>query len=87
MDNRPIGVFDSGLGGLTVLKEIKNLLPRESIVYSETAEEPLWFQIKRNCGKIYFSGHPVSSEPGYKNDCNRVQYGKRMQPGPGEKQF
>jgi len=33
---------------------------------SETAEEPLWFQIKRNCGKIYFSGHPVSSEPGYK---------------------
>ncbi|HPD00823.1 MAG TPA: glutamate racemase [Acetivibrio sp.] len=33
MDNRPIGVFDSGLGGLTVLKEIRNLLPTESIVY------------------------------------------------------
>lgn len=33
MDNRPIGVFDSGLGGLTVLKEITQLLPGESVVY------------------------------------------------------
>lgn len=33
MDNRPIGVFDSGLGGLTVLKEIMELIPSESIVY------------------------------------------------------
>ena len=32
-DNRPIGIFDSGLGGLTVLKEIINLLPQESTVY------------------------------------------------------
>lgn len=33
MDNRPIGVFDSGLGGLTVLKEINSILPLESVVY------------------------------------------------------
>ncbi|HAA25787.1 MAG TPA: glutamate racemase [Ruminiclostridium sp.] len=33
MDNRPIGVFDSGLGGLTVLKEIKKKLPGESLIY------------------------------------------------------
>jgi glutamate racemase len=33
MDNRPIGVFDSGLGGLTVLKEIMELIPSESLVY------------------------------------------------------
>ncbi len=32
-DNRPIGVFDSGLGGLTVLKAIHNLMPNEDIVY------------------------------------------------------
>ncbi len=32
-DNRPIGVFDSGLGGLTVVKELKRLLPNEDIVY------------------------------------------------------
>lgn len=33
MDSRPIGVFDSGLGGLTAVKEINAVLPRESIVY------------------------------------------------------
>ncbi len=33
MDNRPIGVFDSGLGGLTVLSEIMELIPGESVVY------------------------------------------------------
>lgn len=33
MDKRPIGVFDSGLGGLTAVKELEKLLPAESIVY------------------------------------------------------
>lgn len=33
MDNRPIGVFDSGLGGLTVVKSIVENLPGEDIVY------------------------------------------------------
>lgn len=33
MDNRPIGVFDSGLGGLTAVKELERALPGESIVY------------------------------------------------------
>lgn len=32
-DNRPIGVFDSGLGGLTAFKELRRLFPREDIVY------------------------------------------------------
>lgn len=32
-DNRPIGVFDSGIGGLTVLREIWNAVPGESTVY------------------------------------------------------
>ena len=33
MDFRPIGIFDSGLGGLSAVKEIANILPNESIVY------------------------------------------------------
>ena len=33
MDNRAIGVFDSGLGGLTVVRELKKILPNENIVY------------------------------------------------------
>ncbi len=32
-DNRPIGIFDSGLGGLTVLKAVQELLPHESLIY------------------------------------------------------
>ena len=32
-DKRPIGVFDSGLGGLTVVKELKKVLPNETIIY------------------------------------------------------
>lgn len=32
-DKRPIGVFDSGLGGLTVVKELLNTLPAEDIIY------------------------------------------------------
>ena len=33
MDNRKIGVFDSGLGGLTAVKELMHLFPNEDIVY------------------------------------------------------
>ncbi len=33
MDNRKIGVFDSGLGGLTVVREMQKLMPEESVVY------------------------------------------------------
>lgn len=40
-NNRPIGVFDSGLGGLTVVKEIIKILPNEDIVYlGDTARVP-----------------------------------------------
>ena len=33
MDRRPIGVFDSGLGGLTAAGELARLLPKERIIY------------------------------------------------------
>lgn len=37
----PIGVFDSGLGGLTVVRELRRLLPHENIVYvGDTARVP-----------------------------------------------
>ena len=32
-DNRPVGVFDSGIGGLTVLREIWKTVPDESTIY------------------------------------------------------
>ncbi len=33
MDKRPIGVFDSGLGGLSCVKEIMSLMPGEDVIY------------------------------------------------------
>ncbi|MCX7991177.1 MAG: glutamate racemase [Proteobacteria bacterium] len=39
--NNPIGIFDSGVGGLTVLKEIKKKLPAEKLIYlGDTARVP-----------------------------------------------
>jgi glutamate racemase len=39
--SRPIGVFDSGIGGLTVVSALRNLLPNESIFYlGDTARVP-----------------------------------------------
>ncbi len=41
MDRRPIGVFDSGVGGLTVLREIMKIVPNENILYfGDTARVP-----------------------------------------------
>jgi glutamate racemase len=40
-NNAPIGVFDSGIGGLTVVKHLRDLLPHEDIVYfGDTARLP-----------------------------------------------
>lgn len=33
MDNRPIGVFDSGLGGLTAVRRLHEIMPNENIIY------------------------------------------------------
>jgi len=41
MDNRPIGIFDSGLGGLTTVRRLREILPRENIAYlGDTARVP-----------------------------------------------
>ena len=41
MDARPIGVFDSGLGGLTALRELARLMPEEDLVYfGDTSRVP-----------------------------------------------
>jgi glutamate racemase len=40
-DDRPIGIFDSGFGGLTVARSVIDQLPHESVVYlGDTARQP-----------------------------------------------
>ena len=49
----PIGVFDSGVGGLTVAKEIMSQIPNEKILYfGDTARVPYG----RQCGTCRFPG-------------------------------
>ena len=41
MDTRPIGVFDSGLGGLTAVRVLRRILPEEDLIYfGDTARVP-----------------------------------------------
>ena len=40
-ENSPLGIFDSGIGGLTVVREITELMPNEDIIYfGDTARVP-----------------------------------------------
>lgn len=53
MDTRPIGVFDSGVGGMTVLSEIKSCLPNEDLVYlGDTKNFPYGDKSKETIIKI-----------------------------------
>jgi len=52
--NSPIGIFDSGLGGLTVVSALKHLLPKEHIIYfGDTARLP--YGIKSASTVTHFS--------------------------------
>lgn len=53
MNNDPIGVFDSGIGGLTVVKEVIRALPNESIIYlGDTARVPYGSRSKEVISKF-----------------------------------
>jgi len=51
--NRAIGVFDSGVGGLTVVKELMRILPNEDIIYfGDTARVPYGIKSKETIIKF-----------------------------------
>ena len=57
MASSPIGIFDSGIGGVTVLREIINLLPKEKFIYfSDSKNNPYGdkqdYEIKTRCDEI-----------------------------------
>ena len=63
---KPIGIFDSGLGGLTVVREIRRQLPGEDIVYlGDTARVPYWTKSKETIERFaaedveFLLGHEV----------------------------
>ena len=66
----PIGVFDSGVGGLTVAREIMRNLPSEKIVYfGDTARVPYGSKSKGNYHPVFPADHSFSSAAAGKGDC------------------
>ena len=52
MPERAIGIFDSGVGGLTVLRELRRQLPREELVYlGDTARVPYGTKSPQTVGR------------------------------------
>ena len=69
MDNRPIGVMDSGLGGLSVIRVIQQELPNESVVFVGdeghfpygTKSQELIRQLVLRIGRFLVAQHRYSS--------------------------
>ncbi len=58
MKNQPIGIFDSGVGGLTVAHAIKQILPGESLIYfGDTAHLPYG---DKSAESISFYSHKIT---------------------------
>ena len=56
----PIGIFDSGLGGLTVASEVRKLLPGEDIIYfGDTGRVP-YGNRGRDVIRRYVNGNAVA---------------------------
>ena len=56
MNNSPIGIFDSGIGGITIFNSIKKLLPKEDIIYfSDNLNSPYGNKPIETIKKISFN--------------------------------
>lgn len=74
--NAPIGVFDSGIGGLTVAREIMSLMPAERIVYlGDTARVPYGVRSRETVRRYACEGTAFLAQHGIKLlviACNTV---------------
>ena len=56
MDNRPVGVFDSGLGGLSVLREARKILPHEDFIfYGDNKNAPYGDKSEEEVARLSFA--------------------------------
>ena len=59
----PIGVFDSGIGGLTVAREIMRQIPNEKIIYfGDTARMPYGSKSKETVTRLFKADRAVSGD-------------------------
>lgn len=53
VDNKPIGLFDSGVGGLSIYREIAKFLPKESFIFlADQAHNPYGVKNRRDLQKL-----------------------------------
>ena len=69
-NDAPLGVFDSGLGGLTVARALRQRLPNESVVYlGDTARVPYGtksaetvIRYALGCAKVHWLTHETNAQ-------------------------
>ena len=72
-NDSPIGIFDSGLGGLTVLQKLKEVLPNENYIYfGDTAHLP--YGSKSNQSIIQYSREIVNPP----NPLSKIPIGESL---------
>ena len=76
VNDAPIGIFDSGVGGLTVARSILDQLPHESILYiGDTLNTPVRPQAARGRARARARGHGRPGRRGREAAGHRVQHG------------
>lgn len=71
----PVGVFDSGVGGLTVAREIMRNLPSEKIVYfGDTARVPYGNKSRETVIRVFAPDLPLSSGTAGEGHRGCLQY-------------
>lgn len=69
----PIGVFDSGVGGLTVAREISRQLPYENIVYfGDTARVPYGSKSQKHDHSFFRTDYPFPEDETGESNCDRM---------------
>ena len=84
----PIGIFDSGLGGLAVLREVRRLLPHEDVLFlGDTARQPYGPQPVEDVRRYALEITGYLAEKGVKLviiACNTASVaGRAVTPGDG----
>ena len=76
MDNRPIGVFDSGVGGLSIWRAIRRLLPHESLIFfADSGHVPYGEKSTAELHDLTGASSAVPARHGREDDRRRLQHG------------
>ncbi len=64
-DSTPIGVFDSGVGGLSVFKAIRQRLPSQPVIYlADQAHVPYGYRSLEEVALVCAADHPIPAGSG-----------------------